>query len=169
MMHRTIGYLPVAFALLACQMRPTPSPEALRLDSALARVHSSIRTSRAVNPSAEVQFIELGEHYCANHRDSVRCPRFYYTAAFLMLHRRQNPELAIKYLHRIVLDYPNSPRAPDALWQKALIYESMGKPQGARSAYKSLITRYPNDSLAQLARQAIRLIDSLPLHAKPTL
>ncbi len=148
-------------AWLGCTPTDPPPPEAIRLDSMTARVRTALQEGASLPAEWITQYFELGESYCAQHADSVRCPRFYYVTAFWVFHRHQDPQLAVKYLHRIITEYPTVKGAPNALWQKALIYEAIGNLQGARSAYKSLIARYPTDSLAPLARQAVHLIDSV--------
>ncbi len=166
-MMRHLGFLLLgllSFALWQCgEKAPSVGPEARALDSLNTAAYRLLQKDGRIDPEWMGTFFEKGDHYCGDHRDSVRCPRFYYLAAHMVMKQTGNAWVGIRYLHRIVRDYPRSPMAPQALWEKALIYEMIQDREGARAAYKALMTRYPDDSLAELARRAIDLIDSLPL------
>ncbi len=150
--------------LLHCNAPLHPAdPEARRLDSLNEAAHALLQQQRPIAPEWMGRFIEKGEAYCGKQHDSLRCPRFYYLAAHMVMTQTGQSDVGIKYLHRIVKEYPHSPIAPQALWEKALIYEMTQNKEGARAAYKALMVRYPDDSLADLARKAIQLIDSLPI------
>ena len=56
----------------------------------------------------------------------------------------------------VVEKYPDSQRAPTALYKRALYMESQGNLTGARAALNRLIQKYPRSDEAGLARDHLR-------------
>jgi tol-pal system protein YbgF len=56
----------------------------------------------------------------------------------------------------VVTKYAQSPRAPTALYKRALLLQQRGNVALARTALNDLVRRYPRSDEAQLARERLR-------------
>ena len=63
------------------------------------------------------------------------------------------PDSAAAVYDQLVKSYPNSPRAPSALYKLGLLAEQRGDRTTARNFYTRLIAAYPRSPEADLARQ----------------
>jgi tol-pal system protein YbgF len=66
---------------------------------------------------------------------------------------RESPDSAVAVYQQVVKTYPNSPRAPSALYKQGLLAEQRGDRAGARTLYQRVIAGYPRSPEADLARQ----------------
>ncbi len=64
------------------------------------------------------------------------------------------PEPAIEILRRLVATYPDTERAPSALYRMGLVYQQLDKPGSAREAFKRLARRFPTHELASQSLMA---------------
>ena len=63
------------------------------------------------------------------------------------------PDSAAAVYDQLVRSYPNSPRAPSALYKQGLLAEQRGDRATARNFYSRVIAGYPRSPEADLARQ----------------
>jgi tol-pal system protein YbgF len=63
-----------------------------------------------------------------------------------------NPDSAVAAYELVVQDYPNSPRAPTALYRLGLLAEQNGDMEAARVYYTRVVSGYPQSDAAVLAR-----------------
>jgi tol-pal system protein YbgF len=63
------------------------------------------------------------------------------------------PDSAAAMYDQLVRSYPNSPRAPSALYKQGLLAEQRGDRATARTFYSRVIAGYPRSPEADLARQ----------------
>src|SRR5262245_81805 len=68
----------------------------------------------------------------------------------------ENADSAAAVYQQVVKAYPNSPRAPAALYKLGLLAESRGNKQGARTYYQRVIAGYPRSDEANLARDKLQ-------------
>ncbi|HEV8263376.1 MAG TPA: tetratricopeptide repeat protein [Gemmatimonadales bacterium] len=66
---------------------------------------------------------------------------------------RESPDSAAAVYDQVVKTYPNSPRAPSALYKLGLLAEQRGDRATARTLYQRVIVGYPRSPEADLARQ----------------
>jgi tol-pal system protein YbgF len=66
---------------------------------------------------------------------------------------REAPDSASAVYDQVVRAYPNSPRAPSALYKLGLLAEQRGDRAAARRLYQRVIAGYPRSPEADLARQ----------------
>jgi tol-pal system protein YbgF len=66
---------------------------------------------------------------------------------------KEAPDSAAAVYDQVVKAYPNSPRAPSALYKLGLLAEQRGDKVGARRFYARVIAGYPRSPEADLARQ----------------
>lgn len=59
------------------------------------------------------------------------------------------------YYRKVESKWPDDPRAPDALLGLANSQQAMGDAKGARSSLEALLSRYPDSSAAQMAKQRL--------------
>lgn len=66
---------------------------------------------------------------------------------------REAPDSAAAVYDQVVKAYPNSPRAPSAIYKMGLLAEQRGDKGAARTFYTRVINGYPRSPEADLARQ----------------
>jgi TolA-binding protein len=59
----------------------------------------------------------------------------------------------------VVAKYPQSARAPTALYKRALSLEKAGNKTAARAAFTQLTTAYPRSDEAALAKEQLRTMN----------
>ena len=65
---------------------------------------------------------------------------------------------ALTYYQRVVKDYSDQNKAPDALFKSGVAYEKLGDLQLARRAFEDCIARYPYSTPAASARMELKRI-----------
>jgi tol-pal system protein YbgF len=68
----------------------------------------------------------------------------------------ENPDSAAVVYQRVVKAYPNSLRAPSALYKLGLYAESRGNKPAARTYYQRVVAGYPRSDEANLARDKLQ-------------
>ncbi len=92
--------------------------------------------------------IDLYQKFVDTYPKDTITPTFLYKAANLSMNTNQNDN-AIVFLDRIIKDYPNYVKLPEAYFLKAFIYDNNIKNIGkAREAYSTFIQKYPKSDLA---------------------
>jgi tol-pal system protein YbgF len=66
---------------------------------------------------------------------------------------REAPDSSVAVYQQVVRTFPNSPRAPSALYKQGLLAEQRGDRAAARTLYQRVIAGYPRSPEADLARQ----------------
>lgn len=66
---------------------------------------------------------------------------------------KEAPDSAAAVYDQVVKAYPNSPRAPSAIYKMGLLAEQRGEKAAARTYYTRVINGYPRSPEADLARQ----------------
>ena len=62
---------------------------------------------------------------------------------------------ALAAYDRVVSDFPQSDRAPDAYYKRGLIYSTLNQPDKARESFEATIRLFPNSEAARLAKQLL--------------
>lgn len=70
----------------------------------------------------------------------------------------ENPDSAAAVYQDVVKRYPNSPRAPSALYKLGLLAEQRGDKAGARTYYARVLAGYPRSDEANLARDKLQTL-----------
>jgi tol-pal system protein YbgF len=68
----------------------------------------------------------------------------------------ENPDSAAAVYEAVVKNYPNSPRAPAALYKLGLLAEQRGDKPAARTYYARVVAGYPRSDEANLARDKLQ-------------
>jgi tol-pal system protein YbgF len=66
------------------------------------------------------------------------------------------PDSAAAVYQQVVKSYPNSPRAPSALYKLGLLAERRGDKAAARTYYARVVAGYPRSDEANLARDKLQ-------------
>lgn len=70
---------------------------------------------------------------------------------------------AAGYFHKVIQEYPNANKVPDALLKVSLTYQKLGKNDSARDMLRYLMEAYPGTEAARIGKEkyeAMRLSDS---------
>ena len=77
--------------------------------------------------------------------------------------KRADLDASLKSYNRVVIEYPDSPLADDALFQIALIRQhQMKQPDRAKNALNAIVKRYPKSDNAGAAKAMLRSMDKKP-------
>lgn len=68
---------------------------------------------------------------------------------------RRDFRAALDEFNRVVMDYPDSPKVPDALLKLGYTHYELGAYDKARESLNQVIARYPNTSVAKSAEQRL--------------
>lgn len=68
---------------------------------------------------------------------------------------QQQYTTAIQEFNRVIGDYPNAPKSPDALYKITIAYLQLGASDDARSTIKILNQRYPKSTATQKAQELV--------------
>lgn len=99
------------------------------------------------------------KEYFLKHPKDTAIPTLLFQDADLNLNILQNLNEGMKLLDRLVKEYPNHWRAPDALYLQAFTYEqTYQNNELARQKYEEIIQKFPNHPYAAQARQNINLL-----------
>jgi TolA-binding protein len=103
---------------------------------------------------AELLLMRYRDYISMNPRDSLTS-EYLFKAADLSLGVGK-PQASIRYLDRLIQDFPNFRKAPEMMLFRGFIYETYLNEHGnAVKAYQAMIERYPNHRLTNDARASI--------------
>lgn len=101
------------------------------------------------------------EYADAYHADSLS-PEYLFRAADITSNLFE-PGMAVMYLDRLMINYPDYPRFSRVLFTKAFVLENqLGKMDLARELYEEFLIRFPEDVLAKDVREALGNIGKTP-------
>ena len=168
---RTLGYIPTAEfiatvdgyhkgvgtlkAMLAEE--PSKSKDAAFLYDLGEKLYAHNRISDADARYAKV--VEVDPKNASGDADDALMSRV------SVCQRAKDWDCAIQHTKEIPTLYPESELVPDAYITLAWVYESAGKKPEALAAYKDYITRYPEGSDVQFARDQIKGLEETPAAA----
>lgn len=85
---------------------------------------------------------------------------YYWLGEFYLNASVPDQAAAQKQFDIVLLNYPNTPKAPAALYKSGAILDLQGKPQEARKRMQELLQKYPQSAEASLAQSYIDALDS---------
>jgi tetratricopeptide (TPR) repeat protein len=114
------------------------------------------------NDTAARELVTALVAYVDQNKDDEKSPSYLFKAAGLEKNLR-NHMAAVSYFNRIWTEYPDYPRAPDALFLEALMYEEdIQDKEKAKERYNKFLELYPKNEFAEGAKQILLLIDKSP-------
>ena len=75
----------------------------------------------------------------------------YYAAE--SLYQQKEYELAILEFQKVIVEFPQHSKTPEALYKQGLSFEKLGDPETARIVYNKLMDNYPNSDQVQSAQK----------------
>lgn len=97
------------------------------------------------------------EQFVAEHPDDPRVPdAHFFLADILTLQGR--PEDALAKFQEVQQLFPTAARVPQALYRTAELQQELGQIDEARATLERIVNTYPDDLVAQLAREKLREI-----------
>lgn len=85
---------------------------------------------------------------------------YYWLGEFYLNASVPDQAAAQKQFDIVLMNYPNSPKAPAALYKTGAILDLQGKPQDARKRMQELLQKYPQSAEAGLAQSYLDALDS---------
>jgi len=103
---------------------------------------------------------ERFEEAAARYEDVIASFRIYRPESYYHLglskHYRQDHTGAIATLGELVAQYPGSPLAPQAIYYQATCYELLKDKAEAKTAFQTMIERYPQHAWTKKAREKVK-------------
>jgi tol-pal system protein YbgF len=97
------------------------------------------------------------EQFIEQHPNDPRAPdAHFFLADILTLQDR--PQDALAAFQRVPQLFPTAPRVPQALYRIAELEQQLGNLEAARATLQRIVNTYPDDLVAQLAREKLREI-----------
>ncbi|GAB5539111.1 MAG: hypothetical protein Salg2KO_12140 [Salibacteraceae bacterium] len=161
-MIRYTLFFSLAILLFACgDMQPeeaeklTPEKQQMVIEKMEQELLGSKSLDQPINQNKAKNLIIQYQNYInMNPKDSLTSV-YLFRAADMSI-AVGSYEACIKYLDKIINDFPNSDRIVETMLFKGFVYEThIGNHANAIASYKALIDRYPNHRLAGDARAAI--------------
>ncbi len=115
-----------------------------------------------MNKEQAAELVKLYDAYASNWPKDSAAPTALYKAAEMSINLSKGNE-AIVYFDRVIKEYPDYSRVPEAYFLKGFVYEvtlmNLGK---AREAYAEFIQRYPNHELTDDAQASMNNLGKSP-------
>jgi outer membrane protein assembly factor BamD (BamD/ComL family) len=94
-------------------------------------------------------------------RDSL-APEYIFKAADIAMNTKRSRE-AVRYYDRILNDYPDYRKTPEALFLKGYVYENnLGRLDKAKEIYEAFIEKYPDNEFADDAEVSLKFLGKSP-------
>ena len=89
-------------------------------------------------------------------------PTYIFKAGDISMNTNRSME-AIKFYDRILHDFPDYRKAPEALFLKGYVYENnLGRLDKAKEIYEAFITKYPDNEFADDAQVSLKYLGKSP-------
>ncbi len=89
-------------------------------------------------------------------------PSYIFKAGDIAMNTNRSME-AIKFYDRILSDFPDYRKAPEALFLKGYVYENnLGRLDKAKEIYEAFITKYPTNEFADDAEISLKYLGKSP-------
>ncbi len=108
------------------------------------------------------ELIKLYEAFADSHSGDTLAPACLYKAAELSINLN-NGDDAIRFFDRVIDEYPDYSKVPEAYFLKAFVYEvTFQNINKAGDAYKVFLSKYPDHDLADDAQASINNLGKTP-------
>lgn len=147
----------------ACTNQNTSKPEAQEVDAKTELLNEikAIEAELFSNPNAETnkvkanELIQLYKGFVDNNREDALAADYLFKAGEVA-EGLEKHDLAIAYFNRVVNEYPDYVKRPEALYLTGFINETKLEKFGeAKTIYERVIKEFPNHILAKNATHAI--------------
>jgi len=147
-----------------CQPRLPELKDIEKKQQAVARLQKTEGPTGTNFLEAVFQLARAEENFARKYPNHPQTPAFLFEAAQLYANYLGDPRKAIALLEIIDQRFRRqSSVAPEALLFQAFIYENqLNDTARAREIYERFLSYYPDDTLAEQARQAIKLLGKSP-------
>jgi TolA-binding protein len=166
-MTRIIAVLFFVSATIACSNSQTSQGGARSNEDLLKNIDSleqfiNKEDFTFENDTAARELVTALITYVDQNKKDEKSPSYLFKAAGLEKNLGNHLE-AVSYFNRIWNEYPDYPRAPDALFLEALMYEEdLQDKEKAKERYNKFLELYPESEFAEGAKQILLLIDKSP-------
>lgn len=115
-----------------------------------------------LNKEQAAQLVTLYDDFATSYPKDSQAATCLYKAAEMCINLNKGNE-AIGYFDRVIKDYPDYPRLPEAYFLKGFVYEiSLMNLNKAREAYTVFVQKYPNHELTDDAQISLNNLGKTP-------
>jgi outer membrane protein assembly factor BamD (BamD/ComL family) len=146
----------VALAVTSCSSRDKDMEKIREMEKQVFTGPSGMDNEKAK------ALILLYEEFAGSHSGDSLAPACLYKAAELSINLNDG-EGAIRFFDRVINEYPDYSKVPEACFLKAFVYEvTFQNINKAGDAYKDFLRKYPDHDLADDAQASINNLGKTP-------
>jgi outer membrane protein assembly factor BamD (BamD/ComL family) len=139
----------------ACKS-PDTAAQIESLEADFQRLEEAPPDSAARMRQVAMQLAALYEAFADEHPKDPRTPAYLMKSASHYLMDQASPAKPIEVCDRVIREFPDSPEAAEALFQKAFIYNNtLRSLDQAKTAYEEFLRRYPEHPLSASAESEL--------------
>jgi TolA-binding protein len=108
------------------------------------------------------ELIDAYVGFADEYPEDTLAPDYLFKAGDISMNTNRSRQ-AIRYYDRILTEYPNYKKAPEAMFLKGYVYENnLGRLDKAKEIYETFIELYPNNEFADDAEVSLRFLGKSP-------
>nr|NQU91038.1 tetratricopeptide repeat protein [Bacteroidota bacterium] len=152
-----IGGLLLSILFSGCQ-----SPEQKAIDE-IDRTEKEIFSEEGMLDRNRVdELINIYVDYADTFKEDTLAPEYLFKAGDISMNTNRSHQ-AIRYYSRIIEDYPDYRKVPEALFLKGYVYENnLGRLDKAEVIYKEFLDKYPDNEFADDAEVSLKYLGKSP-------
>lgn len=157
MMKKLIFLVLLGSVLIACQSQREKDLEAVeQSENALFSEGGMVDRTRVA------PLLELYVRFADNFPDDSLAPVFLFKAGDMAMNTNRSVQ-AIQFYNRIIEEYPEYPKVPEAMFLKGYVYENnLGRLDKAKEIYEEFIARFPDNDFADDAKVSLQYLGKSP-------
>jgi hypothetical protein len=141
------------------EQKGNPKEETIKQILALEK---KVLKNEKISPDTALALVRMQEEFAKTHAQDSLAPVFLFRGGDIARGAGE-PGLAIKLWGAVQRKYPEFPRAPEALFLQAFVFETeIQDINNARLYYENFINRYPGHEYAQVAKMALENLGKRP-------
>jgi TolA-binding protein len=108
------------------------------------------------------ELIETYVGFADEFPEDTLAPGYLFKAGDISMNTNRSRQ-AIRYYNRIINDYPNYKKTPEAMFLKGYVYENnLGRLDKAKEIYEAFLELYPDNEFADDAEVSLRFLGKSP-------
>lgn len=155
--HLLFAGILVTFLFTACQSPRNKSIEAIgNTEGEIFSENGMIDRNRVD------ELIDAYVGFADEFPEDTLAPDYLFKAGDISMNTNRSRQ-AIRYYDRIITDYPNYKKTPEALFLKGYVYENnLGRLDKAKEIYEAFLELYPDNEFADDAEVSLRFLGKSP-------
>jgi outer membrane protein assembly factor BamD (BamD/ComL family) len=157
MMMRFALLLMLGSVLMSCQSQREKDLKAVRQSE-----NELFSEGGMVDRTRVAPLLDKYVQFADNYPDDTLAPAFLFKAGDMAMNTNRSVQ-AIQFYNRIIEEYPDYPKVPEAMFLKGYVYENnLGRLDKAQEIYEEFIARFPDNDFADDAKVSLQYLGKSP-------